>query len=109
MTEPVSDALLKLLGDWDGLEVGWVETEPAGDDVFGAPAPRLVLARAGALKRFSPCVAVVESIRDASEFGVRDLPLDDWDTWLVFSRARLQLPQFAPRSKPSSGWTDISV
>ena len=51
MTEPVSDALLKLLGECDGFEVERVDTEAQGDDVFGAPAPRLVLENArGAIR-----------------------------------------------------------
>ena len=78
MTEPVSDSLLKLLAEWAGVEVELVETEPAGDDVYGAPSPRLVLvllAKAGAPKRCSQCGAIVERIRGASEPRVRDVPL----------------------------------
>jgi len=33
--------------------------------------------------------AVVEKIHDVSERRVRDLPLGEWDTWLVVPRARL--------------------
>jgi hypothetical protein len=61
MAEPVSNAPLKLLGEWEGFEVERVETEAEGDDVFGAPAPRLVLrAKADVPKRCSQCVVIVE-------------------------------------------------
>jgi transposase len=99
MAEPVSDALLKLLGEWEGFDVERVETEAAGDDVFGAPAPRLVLslrAKPAVPKRCSRCGAIVEKIHDMSERRVRDLPLGEWDTWLVFPRARLQCPRCGP-------------
>lgn len=78
MTDPASDALPKLLGEWEGFDVERVETEAEGDDVFGAPAPRLVLvlrAKANAPKRFSQCGTIVEEIHDVSERRVRDLPL----------------------------------
>jgi transposase len=99
MAEPVSDALLKLLGEWEGFEVERMETEAEGDDVFGAPAPRLVLvlrAKADVPKRCSQCGGIVEKIHDVSPRRVRDLPLGDWDTWLVFPRARLQCPRCGP-------------
>lgn len=99
MAEPVSDALLKLLGEWEGFEVERVETEAEGDDVFGASAPRLVLvlrAKADVPKRCSQCGAIVEKIHDVSERRVRDLPLGEWDTWLVFPRVRLQCPRCGP-------------
>jgi hypothetical protein len=38
MTAPVSDALLKLRGEWEGFDVERFETEAEGDDVFEAPA-----------------------------------------------------------------------
>ena len=44
MSEPVSEALLQALGEWEGFEIAGASTEDVGDDVFGAPAPRLVLA-----------------------------------------------------------------
>ena len=99
MAELVSDALRKLLGEWERFEVERVETDAEGDDVFGAPAPRLVLvlrAKADVPKRCSQCGAIVEKIHDVSERRVRDLPLGEWDTWLVFSRARLQCPRCGP-------------
>lgn len=104
MAEPVCDALLKLLkllkllGEREGFEVERVETELEGDDVFGAPA-RLVLvlrAKADVPKRCSQCGAMVEIIHDVSARRLRDLPLGEWDTRLVFPRARLQCPRYAP-------------
>jgi transposase len=99
MAEPVSDALLKLLGEWEGFEVERVEHETEGDDVFGAPAPRLVLvlrANADVPKRCSQCGEIVEKIHDVSVRRVRDLPLGAWDTWLEFPRARLHCPRCGP-------------
>ena len=67
--------------------------------MFGAHAPRLVLvlrAKADVPKRCSQCGAIVEKIHDVSERRVRDLPLREWDTWLVFPRARLQCPRCGP-------------
>jgi transposase len=96
MAEPVSDALLKLLGESDGFYLERVETEAARDYVFGAPAPRLVLslrAKPDVPKRCSQCGAIVEKIHDMSERRVRDLPLGEWDTWLVFPRARPECPE----------------
>jgi len=58
MSEPVSEALLQVVGEWEGFEIARVSTEDVGDDVFGAPAPRLVLVlqpKAGHPKRCSQC------------------------------------------------------
>ena len=99
MAELVSDALRKLLGEWERFEVERVERDAEGDDVFGAPAPRLVLvlrAQADGPTRCSQCGAIVEKIHDVRARRVRDLPLGEWDTWLVFSRARLQCPRCGP-------------
>jgi len=99
MTEPVSRDLLGVLGDWEGFEVAQITTEAVGEDVFGAPAPRLVLVlrpKAGHAKRCSQCGAVVEKVHDVSERRVRDLPLGEWDTWLVVPRARVQCPACGP-------------
>ncbi len=99
MSEPVSRDLLALLGDWEGFEVVEITAEEAGDDGFGAPAPRLVLLlqpKAGHAKRCSQCGAIVEKVHDVSKRRVRDLPLREWDTWLVFPRARLECPRCGP-------------
>jgi hypothetical protein len=43
MAEPMSRELLTVLGEWEGFDVTALSTEADGQDVFGAPAPRLVL------------------------------------------------------------------
>lgn len=99
MDEPVAAALLQLVGSWEGFEVAHVAEEEGEGDVFGAPAPRLVLVlqpKPGHPKRCSQCGAIVDKIHDVSERRVRDLPLGEWDTWLVFPRARLQCPRCGP-------------
>jgi len=108
MTERMWRELVKVLGEWDGFEIADITTEPAGDDVFGLPAPRLVLVlqpKPGHPKRCSQCGAIVEKIHDVSERRVRDLPVGEWDTWLVFPRARLQCPRCGPTVEAVS-WLD---
>ena len=99
MSKLVSRDLVKLLGEWEGFELVEMTTEETGGDVFGAPAPRVVLVlqpKAGHPKRCSQCGEIVEKIHDVSERRVRDLPIGEWDTWLVFPRARLQCPRCGP-------------
>lgn len=43
MSKLVSRDLVKLLGEWEGFELVEMTTEETGGDVFGAPAPRVVL------------------------------------------------------------------
>ena len=93
-------ALTKLLGEWEGFELVAVREETArAPDALRDPAPRLVLelrAIAGFPKRCSRCGAVVTEVHDVTERRVRDLPVFDWDTWVVFPRARLQCPRCGP-------------
>lgn len=91
---------LEQIGGWDGFEVVDITTEEVlASDVLGLPAPRLVIRlqpKADAAKRCSRCGAEVVEIHDVSERRVRDLPIGEWDTWLVFPRARLQCPRCGP-------------
>lgn len=102
-------ALTKLLGEWEGFELVGVREEPArAPDALGDPTPRLVLelrAIAGFPKRCSRCGAVVTEVHDVTERRVRDLPVFDWDTWVVFPRARLQCPRCGPTVEAVS-WLD---
>lgn len=92
--------LLEQIGGWDGFEVAEITTEDAlAPDVLGLPAPRLVIRlqpKADAVKRCSRCGEPVVEIHDVSERRVRDLPIGEWDTWLVMPRARLQCPRCGP-------------
>jgi transposase len=92
--------LLEQIGGWDGFEVVEITTEDTlAPDVLGLPAPRLVIRlqpKADAVKRCSRCGEPVVEIHDVSERRVRDLPIGEWDTWLVFPRARLQCPRCGP-------------
>jgi transposase len=90
------EAWSKLLGGWDGFELVDVEEHPVGPT---QPVPELVLrlrAVPGHPKRCSRCGAEVVAIHDVAERRVRDLSVFDWDTWVVFPRARLECPRCGP-------------
>ena len=90
------EAWSKLLGGWDGFELIDVEEHPVGPT---QPIPELVLrlrAIPGHPKRCSRCGAEVVAIHDVAERRVRDLAVFDWDTWIVFPRARLECPRCGP-------------
>jgi transposase len=101
--------LVHLLGGWEGYEVESYETESELEpDALGQPAPRLVLKLKPVPnypRRCSRCGQIVVEIHDVSERRVRDLPLGEWDTWLVFPRARLQCPRCGPTVE-SVPWLD---
>jgi len=90
------DEMRALLGEWEGFELVGVEREPATAE---QPVPRLILELKPIPrfpKRCSRCGEVVVAIHDVTERRVRDLPVFDWETWLVFPRARLQCPRCGP-------------
>jgi transposase len=91
---------LERVGEWEGFEVVEVKLEDAvAPDVFGLPSMRIELTLrpvADTPKRCSRCGAVVSQVHDVSERRVRDLPIMDRDTWLVFPQARLQCPRCGP-------------
>jgi len=88
------------LGGWDGFEVVGVSTEDKLEpDALGLPAKRLVIelqAKPDSPKRCSRCGEEVVEIHDVSLRRVRDLPMGEFDTWLVIPRARLQCPRCGP-------------
>ena len=92
--------LLNRLGGWEGFEVAGIDEDPTRrPDVFGEPAPRLVITlrpTANAVKRCSRCGAVVTEIHDTTERMVRDVAFLEHDTWLRFPRARLRCPTCGP-------------
>lgn len=91
---------LETIGGWEGFEVTGFTTEDGLEpDALGQPAPRLIIQlqpKPGAPKRCSRCGEIVVEIHDASERRVRDLPIGEWDTWLVVPRARLHCPRCGP-------------
>lgn len=92
--------LLEQVGAWEGFEIAemMIEAEPQ-PDVFGLPSSRLIIElrpKAGAVKRCRRCGAVVEEIHDTSRRRIRDLPISEWDTWLILPRARLRCPRCGP-------------
>lgn len=109
MAEDRLAALAALLGGWEGFElVRATEEHSPAPDALGDPAPRLVLelrAAEGFPKRCSRCGTIVVEIHDVTERRVRDLPVFDRDTWLVFPRARLQCPRCGPTVEAVS-WLD---
>jgi transposase len=92
--------LLDRVGGWDGYEVAAITTEDTlQPDAVGLAAPRLVIElrpKPDARKRCSGCGEIVEEIHDVSARRVRDLPVADWDTWLILPRARLRCPRCGP-------------
>jgi transposase len=91
---------LDRIGGWEGFEVVGVTTEETlAPDAVGVPAPRLVIElrpTPGASKRCSRCGEVVVEVHDTSVRRVRDLPIGEWDTWLLVPRSRLQCPRCGP-------------
>lgn len=72
-----------LLGGWEGFELVNVRREPATGDAVPLielelqPVPNYP-------KRCSGCGEVVVEVHDVSERRVRDLPILEAETWLVF-------------------------
>lgn len=90
------DEITALLGGWEGFELVGVCREPASPS---QPIPQIVLTLrpvSTVPKRCSRCGALVAEIHDMSERRVRDLPILDAETWLVFPRARLACPRCGP-------------
>ena len=92
--------LLNRLGGWDGFEIDTVEEDSVlQPDVWGMPAPRLVITlrpQPGAEKRCSRCGAVVREVHDTTERLIRDVAVMEHDTWLRLPRARLRCPTCGP-------------
>jgi transposase len=92
--------LLELVGSWEGFDVATVTTEDDLEpDVHGQPAPRLVIelrANAASPKRCSRCGELVVEVHDTTTRRIRDLPLGEWDTWLVVPTVRLRCPRCGP-------------
>jgi transposase len=100
MADEAMQSLLNRIGGWEGFEVGEVQTEEElAPDALGIPARRLVIElrpKPGAVKRCSRCGEPVMEIHDTSMRRVRDLPIGEWDTWLLLPRARLLCPRCGP-------------
>lgn len=100
MSEKTLADFVKLLGPWEGFDVvGFYEEPELEPDVLGQMSPRLVLElkpTPGYPKRCSKCGEIVVEIHDVSERRIRDLPIGEWDTWLVLPRSRLQCPRCGP-------------
>ncbi len=90
------EEITALLGGWEGFElVGATRTAVSETH----PIPEIVLKLEpvrGAPKRCSRCGEVVDVVHDVSERRVRDLPIMEAETWLVFPRARLECPRCGP-------------
>jgi transposase len=90
------EEITTLLGGWEGFELSQVRREPASDS---NPVPEIVLELRPVPnypKRCSRCGEVVVEIHDVTERRVRDLPILEAATWVVFPRARLQCPRCGP-------------
>lgn len=101
-------ALLDRLGGWDGFQVAEVTDRGIGTDLFGLPAPQVVIMlrpTPGHPKRCSRCGEFVEEIHDVTEREVRDVALLDSETWLRFPQARVRCPRCGPTTE-AIGWLD---
>ena len=82
-----------LLGGWEGFALVGVTR----DANVEPPVITLTLqAVPGAAKSCNKCGAPVTAIHDVSERRVRELPIMDATTWLVFPRARVTCPTCGP-------------
>jgi transposase len=91
--------LLNRVGHWDGFEIDDVTERGMGEDVFGFPAPQLLITLRPVVaspKRCSRCGEVVTEIHDVTEREVRDVALMEHETWLRFPLARLRCPRCGP-------------
>lgn len=92
--------LLEFIGGWDGFEIAeWSTDEALAPDALGLPAPRVTIVlrpKADAVKRCGRCGRPVEAIHDVSVRRVRDLPLAQYDVWLVVPHARVTCPACGP-------------
>jgi transposase len=89
------EEITMLLGGWEGFELVSVRREPATGET--GPVIELALRPVpNSAKRCGNCGEVVAVVHDVSERRVRDLPILEADTWLVFPRARLACPRCGP-------------
>jgi len=100
MADHEVQTLLNRIGGWDGFEVAGVTMEDElQPDALGLPAKRLVIElrpKDDTPPRCSRCGAVVAEIHDVTPRRIRDLPIAEWDTWLILPRIRLQCPRCGP-------------
>ncbi|MDQ2890584.1 MAG: ISL3 family transposase, partial [Gemmatimonadota bacterium] len=99
------EEITALLGGWEGFELVGAERKAATE---AHPIPEIVLKLEpvrGAPKRCSRCGEIVEAVHDVSLRRVRDLPIMEAETWLVFPRARLECPRCGPTVE-SVPWLD---
>lgn len=90
------DEITALLGGWEGFELVGVRRVPATE---GGSVPQIELTlepKPDDPKRCSRCGEVIVVIHDVAERRVRDLPILDAETWLIFPRARLECPRCGP-------------
>ena len=89
------EEITMLLGGWEGFELVNVLRQPATGDAV--PVIELELRPVpDYAKRCSNCGEVVAVVHDASPRRVRDLPILEAETWVVFPRARLACPRCGP-------------
>ena len=89
------EEITMLLGGWEGFELVNVLRQPATGDA--GPVIELELRPVpNYAKRCSNCGEVVAVVHDASPRRVRDLPILEAETWVVFPRARLACPRCGP-------------
>lgn len=84
-----------LVGNWEGFEVERAERSLEGTPP--TPTMRFYLrARADQTRRCSRCGEPVVEVHDYAERRVRDLPVFEAETWIVFPHARVACPRCGP-------------
>lgn len=84
-----------LVGGWEGFEVE--EAERSLEGTPPSPVMRFYLRpRPDHVRRCSRCGAPVVEVHDYTERRVRDLPVFDAETWIIFPQARVACPRCGP-------------
>jgi transposase len=84
-----------LVGGWEGFEVDRAERLLEGTPPI--PTMRFYLrARSDQTRHCSQCGEPVVEVHDYAERYVRDLPVFEAETWIVFPHARVACPRCGP-------------
>lgn len=91
------EQLSVLLGGWEGYQLGTVGRRVHPSDPERAEVWLELLPRADRLKVCSGCSQPVDSVHDAQERWVRDLPIMGASVHLLVHRCRLACPRCGPK------------
>ena len=92
----MSNDYINALGEWEGYKIGSVGRFSEGGHTK-RPEIWIELFPNGSSGICSGCGKVVEHVHDYNERWIRDLPVFEYDTWLLVHRRRLSCPQCGPK------------